>query len=181
MNKNFTIELKRYLVNRVIEETDAEQLTRHNFVQKLWNEKLNVMGVDIPDKRVTIREKHLAQVFSYRLTASVNLAIKLKLIKNKQYRFSVDGEEHLTSMYVTTRIGNYFRLMPSFLQTIVLFTVLLLERVAGAAKRFRWLTGIISFVILSLKVLHSGLIDKMWIAFSALAALVIVSLLSLWR
>lgn len=47
--------------------------------------------------------------------------------------------------------------------------------------KFKWLTGVISFVVLAAKVWHSGAIDKAWIGISAASGIAVVWLLSLWR
>jgi hypothetical protein len=181
MKRRFTIEIKRYLINRVIDETAAERLTPHNVHQRLGIEKLEVMGIDVPDKPETHREQEIAQVFSFRLKASSDLAVTLKMIKAQQRKFSLAGSHAWTSIYVTTRFGRLFRRMPSCCQTIFLFVAVSVRRLAGTVNRFKWLTGVVSFVTLSVKVSQSGVIDKVWIGISALVGLAVVSLLSLWR
>jgi hypothetical protein len=181
MKIKFSLAIKRYLVNRVINETDAERLSPHNFYQRLSGEKLEVMGTDVPNEPVTHRDQVIAQTFRFRLKESVDLAITLKMIKSQQREISIAGTHSWTSVYVTTRFGRLFRRMPSFFQTLLLFIAVSALSLAGTVNRFKWLTGVISFATLSIKVWHSGVIDKAWIGISALAGLAVPFLLSLWR
>lgn len=181
MKRHFTLAIKHYLLNRIIDETVAERLTPYNYSQRLSNETLEVIGIDVPDKPVTHWEQEISQVFYTRLKISVGLAVQLKMIKAKQIPVSIDKSDFWTSIYVTTKFGLFFRRIPSFFQTIILFIVTSALRLADTANRFKWLAGVISFATLSLKVWHSGLIDKIWIGISAFIGLAVALLLSLWR
>ena len=57
-------------------------------------------------------------------------------------------------MYVTTRFGRLFRRMPSFCQTVLLFITVSAQNLIGTLNRFKWLTGVVSFATLSIKVWH---------------------------
>lgn len=181
MKNKFTLAIKRYLVNRVIDETVAERLSPHNASQKLSSEKFEVMGIDFPNEPVTHWEQDIAAVFSFRLKASVELAVRLKMIRPQQIKIEIAGRFTRTSVFVTTRFGRLFRRMPSFCQIALLFIAVSSQRLVGIVNRFKWLTGVISFATLSIKVWHSGVIDKAWIGISALVGLVVVFFLSLWH
>lgn len=181
MKKRFTNSIKLYIINRVIDRTYSGDISQHNFEQKLSNEKIEVLGVDIPDEPLTNRDQYFSEAFSFRLRASVELAQHLKLIKNHQYPLCIGEREFLTSRLVTTRVGRVFRRMPSFLQITILSLTSLGQRIVGASNRFKWLSGLISFTILSVKVWQSGLIDKLWIGLSAILGLAIAALISSLR
>lgn len=181
MKNKFTLAIKRYLVSRIIDETAAQRLSRHNFAQRLSGEALEVMGIDVPDERVTHRDKAIAGTFQFRLEAAVTLAVKLRMVRSEKIAISTAGNNCWTSMYVTTRFGRLFRRMPSFWQTVLLFIAVSAPNLVGTVNRFKWLTGVVSFATLSIKVWHSGVIDKAWIGISAFAGLAASLLLALWR
>jgi len=181
MKKNFTFAIKRYLVNRIIDETSAKRLSRHNFSQRLSGEALEVMGIHVPVERITHLDKAIAGTFQFRLETSVTLAVKLRMIRSEQIAISIAGNNSWTSEYVTTRFGLLFRRMPSFCQTMLLFIAVSAQNIVGTVNRIKWLTGVVSFATLSIKVLHSGAVDKVWIAISAFAGLAASLLLALWR
>lgn len=181
MKRHFTLAIKHYLLNRIIDETVAGCLTPHNYSHRLRDEKLEVMGIDVPDEPVTHWEQEISQAFYSRLKNSVNLAVQLKMIKAKQIQMRIEESHFWTSIYVTTKFGLFFRRIPSVFQNMILLVATSVLRLSNTINRFKWLAGVISFVTLSLKVWHSGLIDKIWIGISAFIGLAVTLLLSLWR
>ncbi len=103
------------------------------------------------------------------------------MIKAKQVVHRIAGSDHRTSLYVTTWIGRLFRRLPSLCQTALLFIVVYGQRLVDTVNRVKWLTGLTSFVTLSIKVWHSGVVDKAWIGISALVGLAVSFALSLLR
>jgi len=181
MKNKFTLAIKRYLVNRIIDETTAGSLSRHNFPQRLSGEAPEVMGVEIPNERVTYSDKEVAEAFFFRLRASVDLAVSLKMIRSQLIPINIPGVHELTSIFVTTRFGRLFRRLPSFSQTALLFIAVYAQRFTITTNRFKWLTGIVSFVILLIKVWNSGIIDRAWIGLSAHAGFAVSFFLNFWR
>ncbi|WP_047709379.1 hypothetical protein [Plesiomonas sp. ZOR0011] len=180
MKRKFTLTIKHYLLNRIIEETIAKRLTPYNFYERLRDDQLEVMGIEVLKEPVTLAEQDVAAAFTRRREIAVKLAVKFKIIKAVQIAQKIGQTEYLTSIYVPTKFGLFFRRIPFFAQRMILFIFTSTLRLIETANKFKWLAGIISFITLSFKVWHSGLIDSIWIGISLSVGLGVTFLLSLW-
>lgn len=180
MKRKFTLAIKHYLLNRIIDEAVAKRLTPYTFYDRLRDDQLEVMGIEVLREPVTLPEQEVAAVFTRRREIAVDLAIKFKMIKATQIPMKIEKTEFLSSIYVPTKFGLFFRRIPFFVQRIILFIFTSTLRLIETTNKFKWLAGIISFVTLSFKVWYSGLIDNIWIGISASVGLGVAFLLSLW-
>lgn len=181
MKNKFTIEIRRYLINRIIDETIDERLTEHNYFTRLESDKAEIMGCEPLENPVTHFEKQVVQACSFRMKESLELSIALKLIKDEIHPLVVHGSHIWVHQYGITKFGRFFRRLPAFIQKFIILLTVSSQRLIKTTTKYKWLAGFMSFVTLAVKVWQSGAIDKVWIGISALSGLLIVSLLSFWR
>ena len=187
MKERFTLGIKQYLLNRIIDEAAERRLTKYNFWERLKGDCVEVMGIEVLEKPITHQEQRIAQAFNERRQIAFDLAHTLLLIRSVNVPTVIPGngpggDAHIwISVCKTTKVARVYRRLPAFLQLWLLGLVLTGRKFASALQRFKWLMGVISFAVLSVKVWHSGLIDKTWIGISAAAGIFSVWLLSLWK
>lgn len=187
MKEQFTLRIKHYLLNRLIDEAAEQRLTKYTLWERLKGDCVEVMGIEVLEKPVKHQEQRIAQAFNERRQIAFDLAHTLLLIRSVSVPTVIPGnglgsDSHIwVSVCKTTKAGRIYRRLPAFLQLWLLGLVLTGRKFASTLLRFKWLTGVISFAVLSAKVWHSGLIDKTWIGISAAAGIFSVWLLSLWK
>ena len=181
MKEKFTIEIRRYLLNRIIDETVEERLTKHNYFLRLESDKAEIMGREPLKNPVTHLEQQVVQVCTFRMKSSLELSLALKLIKDEYHPIVAHGEHMWVHLYGLTRFGRIFRRLPAFLQKFIIVLAVSSQRLSKTTTKYKWIAGFMSFATLAAKVWQSGAIDKAWIAISAFTGLLIVSLLSLWE
>lgn len=185
MNKRFTLSMRRIIINGCIDKIkNGDGMSRHSHATSLEDKKREVMGCEVPDTDMSFSQSHadqqLAKVWRFRREDSINLALQLSLFNSVQTPTSIAGNNFNTSSYATTWRGRLYMRMPSYVQIGFLGICVLGQRVAATANRFKWVTGIASFVALALKVWHSALISNVWIAISVGIGLAVGLLASLW-
>ncbi|MDG9922420.1 MULTISPECIES: hypothetical protein [unclassified Pseudomonas] len=187
IERKFSLKIKLYLINRIIEETAAERLNKYNYTSRLRPDSKAIIGAELIEEPRTHYEQEISAAFSARCRIAFELTQTLKLIQNETIRAFAPsnipggGDAIWISRCVTTKAGRIYRRMPKFIQGLALSLTLLSQKFSNVLSRYKWLTGLISFTVLSAKVWHSGLIDKVWIGISAVTGLAVVFLLSLWR
>lgn len=187
LKNKYGVRAKLYLLNRLIDEAIAGTLTKHTYSTRLNADHLYVMGVDAIEDPKTHHEQTVAGLFSKRKTIAFDLALSLKLIRSGTYSetfpmYGASEDQYIfVSGCVATRLGRFFRCLPSFAKLSALWLILTTKKLSSTLNKFKWMTGFISFFVLSIKVWHSGLIDKTWIGISALAGFVAVWALSFLR
>lgn len=188
LNNKYKIWMRRHLINRCINLIESDEGLTKNHHSRLDSEAHHIMGCEVlidchspMDMTGSFHEQKVAAAWRYRLNDSVNLALKMKLFKSTLYPVSIGEKNFYSSRYVTTRFGKIFRSLPKFFQSSLISIYLTASRVSAVATRFKWVTGIVSFAVLAIKVWHSGLISNWWIAASALIGLAIGFLATLWR
>lgn len=187
MVRKFTARAKQFLIYRLIEEANAGRLSKHNYAQLLKNDQLEVMGVEASKEALSHLDQQIQSVFYQRQKIAFELGQTLRLIRSEVVPvvFSMEGngpdKNIFVNRIVVTWLGGAYGRLPSFAQVSLLWLATSSLRFAGTLTKFKWLTGLISFVVLAAKVWHSGAIDKAWIGISAAAGLGAVWLLSMWR
>ncbi|NRH29984.1 hypothetical protein [Pseudomonas sp. MS19] len=187
MKERFTLRIKQYLLNRIIDEAAEQRLTKHTFFERLKGDCVQVMGIEVLENPVTHPEQRIAQAFNERRRIAFDLARTLLLIRSVNVPTVIPsndpgGDSHVwVSVCKATKVGRVYRRLPAFLQLWLLGLVLTGRKFASTLQRFKWVMGGVSFAVLSAKVWHSGLIDKTWIGISAAAGIFSVWLLSLWK
>ncbi|AWA34274.1 TPA: hypothetical protein MH691_02175 [Klebsiella pneumoniae] len=181
MKENFTIEIRRYLINRFIDIAIEQKLSKLNYATRLENDKFEIMGCEPLDNPVTHFEKQVVQACSYRIKASLELAITLKVIKDEIHPVVLFGDHTWMQLYGVTRFGRLYRKLPRLLQTCIIGLTLKSQQLIKTTTKYKWLAGLVSFFMLAAKVWQSGAIDKAWIGISAASGLLFLWLLSFWR
>lgn len=187
IKRKFSLGIKHYLINRIIDESAAERITKHNYLFTLRPDSKAIIGTEYLESPRTHDEKEIAAAFSARCRTAFELAQTLKLIRSETIRAFAPsntpggGDAIWISRCITTKPGRIYRRMPQLIQKLVIGLLLFSQKFSNVLSRYKWLTGLISFAVLSAKVWHSGLIDKVWIGISAVTGLAVVFLLSLWR
>ncbi|HIB9333296.1 TPA: hypothetical protein ACWYKP_004098, partial [Klebsiella pneumoniae] len=120
MKENFTIEIRRYLINRFIDIAIEQKLSKLNYATRLENDKFEIMGCEPLDNPVTHFEKQVVQACSYRIKASLELAITLKVIKDEIHPVVLFGDHTWMQLYGVTRFGRLYRKLPRLLQTCII-------------------------------------------------------------
>lgn len=180
MTEKFTIAIRRFIINKMIDETEEQRLTKHNYSLRMKDSQPEIMGISLPEEAKSHYEQKVKQEYILRVNNSLNLAKKLKLIKDIIVPSTVGGHDIFVHLYITTRRGRFYRRLPFLVQSAVIYTSLFLNKFIITTTKYKWLFGIVSFATLSAKVWNSGVIDKAWIGISALCGLLIVGLLSIW-
>ena len=181
MKKNFTIEIRRYLINRFIDIAMEQKLTKYNYAQRLQSDKFEIMGCDPLDNPVTHFEKQVVQACSFRIKTSLELAITLKVIKDELHPVVLYGDHTWMHLYGVTRFGRFYRKSPKLLQSCIIALTLQSQKLIKTTTKYKWLAGLVSFFMLAAKVWQSGAIDKAWIGISASSGLFFLWLLSFFR
>lgn len=172
--------MRRHLINRSIDLTNSENgLTKHHH-DRLNGDSLFIIGIDVLfdcdsplDMKGSFQEQKIAAAWRYRREDSIRLALKMKLFESILYPTSLYDRNFYLSEYKVTRFGAIFRRMPAFFQSTLIMAFVAAIRISDAATRFKWVTGLVSFAVLAIKVWHSGLINNWWIALSAAIGLVV--------
>lgn len=181
MKDKFTIEIRRYLINRIIDETIDKRLTKHNYFIRLESDKAEIMGCEPLENPVTHFEKQVVQACSFRMKESLELSLALKLIKDEIHPVVLHDHHEWIHLFGVTRIGRVYRRLPKPLQTCIIGLTLKSQKLVKTTTKYKWLAGLVSFFMLAAKVWQSGAIDKAWIGISAASGLLFLWLLSFWR
>lgn len=181
MKDKFTIEIRRHLLNRIIDETIDKRLNKYNYFKRLESDKAEIMGCEPPENPVTHFEKQVVQACSFRMEASLELSLALKLIKDEIHPVVFHSNHEWIHLYGVTRFGRIYRRLPKPLQTCIIGLTLKGQKLIKTTTKYKWLAGLVSFFMLAAKVWQSGAIDKAWIGISAASGLVFLWLLSFWR
>lgn len=181
MKEKFTMEIRRYLINRIIDETIDNRLNKHNYFIRLESDKLEIMGCEPLEKPVTHLEKQVVQACSFRMKASLDLSLTLKLIKDEIHPVVFHGNHDWIHSFGVTRFGRLYRKLPKSLQICIIGLTLKGQKLIKTTTKYKWLAGLISFFMLAAKVWQSGAIDKAWIGISAASGLLFLWLLSFLR
>lgn len=187
LRKKFTIGMRRHLIAKSLVLIDSGiGMTRHKH-SVLDSEASATMGCDVvPDsdsivnRSVSLQDQMIASAWRTRRNESVDLAIRVGLFKSEKYMISISGSNVLVSRYVMTNRGRRFQALPISIQWSLIAAVVAFTRISKVATRFKWIAGVTSFVILAVRIWHSGAINAAWIAISLIAALVIASVASIW-
>ncbi|EPB8980733.1 hypothetical protein ACEOIM_08925 [Pseudomonas aeruginosa] len=180
--------MRRHLINRCIDLIESSEGLTKNHHPRLNSEAFHIMGCEVlfdcdspMHMTGSFQEQKIAAAWRYRRENSMSLALKMKLFKSSQFPVSLDGNNFYSSHYVATQFGKFFRKSPAFIQTVLIAIYMAVNRASDVATRFKWVTGIVSFGALAIKVWHSDLISNWWIALSAVIGLAIGFLSTLWR
>lgn len=180
--------MRRHLIACIIDLIDrGVGLTQHHH-SRLNSEANRIMGCEVLfdcdsplEMKASHHEQKIAANWRFHRNKSIELAFKLKIIKNAQYPVNLYGRNSYYSCYKVTKFGRIFRKIPNSLQSSLIASFMVIGRVSEVATRFKWVAGIASFGMLAAKVWHSGLISSWWIAASAATGLVVGFLATLWR
>lgn len=186
--REFTISMRTHLINRSIDLVNSSSGMTKHYHSRLNDEAPFIMGSEVlfdchslMDMKGSFHEQEIAAAWRYRRENSIELALKMKLFESVLYQESIDDKNFYLSRYQTTQFGRFFRRMPSLVQTAFIAVFVAAIRISEFSTRFKWVTGIVSFIALAIKVWHSGLINNGWIAFSAVIGLFFGFLATLWR
>lgn len=188
VNQKFKIWMRRHLIVSSIDLIEHGDGLTENHHSRLNTEAKHIMGCEVLfdcdsplDMKGSHDEQAIARHWRSRLNNSIELALKLKILKASHIPVSDCGRNFHISIYTVTKFGRLFRKSPIPLQASLIACSMAITRVSAAATRFKWITGLVSFGMLAAKVWHSGLISSWWIAGSAVTGLMVGFLATLWR
>lgn len=180
--------MRRHLINKSIDLVSSAKGWTKLHHSDLDSEAAHIMECEVNidcDSPMKLSGSHMDQKIAAEWRArreeSIGLAIRMKLFKEASFPVSAHRKNFYQSGYELTKFGIFYKKSPKFLQTIIVGLYLWVGRISKFATRFKWVTGVVSFAALALKVWHSGLISNWWIGLSALIGLVVGLLATLLK
>lgn len=172
-----------YLLDQVIDASSKRTLNVANLVWSLKDHCLPLMGCDFTQDQRPIDERQKMDEFGSHCKNIAGLGLSLKLLGVEEKRIYQEPPlaPYTLANLKATWLGRLYRRCPTCLKIVTLLVGQFILATIQAVQKYKWVTAFASFGVLATKVWQSGVIDKAWIAISAVVGLAVAWLLSLWR